>query len=180
MTAWRASDFLRDKMRDLGSKNSEFDNLYLQLVPGRIVLLLYYRTNMAGPIIRVDWNPFQNLAYSQFEKIHCALPEEKSRYLNFNVMLKILLCLLLFSLRLSSVFQTFSLEFTHTHTKSICGGEGAVNEYNRKSILSFRCILLRCKWQAGSNEKNTESESHTIYLKILAILSVFSGMLDFK
>lgn len=50
----------------------------------------------------------------------------------------------------------------------------------KKSILSFRWILLRCKWQAGSNELNSESESHTIYLKIQAILSVFSGTFGFK
>lgn len=61
----------------------------------------------------------------------------------------------------------------------MCGGDGAVNEYNKKSVLSFRWILLRCKWQAGLNEMNTESESHTIYLKIQAILSLFSGTFDF-
>lgn len=39
---------------------------------------------------------------------------------------------------------------------------------------------MRCKWQASSNEMNAEYESHIIYFKILAILSMFSATFDFK
>lgn len=91
-------------MHDLGNETYEFDHLYLQLVPHKIMFPMYCRTNMAGPIIRLDRDPFENLVYSQFEKMHCRLPEGKTRDLNFNVMLKILMCLLLFSVRLFSVF----------------------------------------------------------------------------
>lgn len=55
-----------------------------------------------------------------------------------------------------------------------------MNVTKKKSVLSFRWILLICKWQVGLNVMNREFESRTIYLKTLAILSVFSSTFDFK
>lgn len=104
-----ASGFLGDKVRDLGNEIYEFDHLYLQLVPHKIMFPVYCRTNMAGPIIRLDRDLFENLVYSQFEKMHSTLPEGKARDLNFNVMFKILMYLLLFPLDCLQCFKSSAL-----------------------------------------------------------------------
>lgn len=91
-------------MCDLGKETWEFDHLYLQLAPQKGMFPGCCRTHVAGPIIRLDRDAFENLVYSRLEKIHSTLPEGKARYLNFNGTLNILMCLLLFSLRLSSLF----------------------------------------------------------------------------
>lgn len=91
-------------MHDLGNKTYKCDHLYLQLVPCEIMFPFHCRTNMAGPIIRLESDPYENLVYNLFEEMHSILSEGKARDLNNNVMLKILMYLLLFSLRLSLAF----------------------------------------------------------------------------
>jgi len=41
-------------MHDVGNKTYEFDHLYLQLVLRKLMLPMHCRTNMAGPVIRLD------------------------------------------------------------------------------------------------------------------------------
>ena len=70
-------------MHDLGNETYEFDHLYVQLVPRKIMFPIYCRTNMAGPTIRLDRVPFENLVYSQFEKMHSTLPEGKAKEVHY-------------------------------------------------------------------------------------------------
>lgn len=67
-------------MCDVGNETYELDHLYLQSVPRKIIFPMYCSTDMAGPIIRPAWDHFENLVYSQVEKMHSTLPEGKERF----------------------------------------------------------------------------------------------------